>query len=117
MGYYIDHNARYYEGDKIRPTHIEVTKRPSPYHEWLGAEWSLSVTQYKVKIKEEVPIKIKEHFLDKILIRDKKDKKITKWLDDSDVIIDQFDIDIEAAKDIAEIDTLLTQLYIDLGVE
>lgn len=32
MGYYVDQNGNYYEGDKADHRHIDVSKKPSPFH-------------------------------------------------------------------------------------
>lgn len=38
MGYYIDKNGNYYEGDR-QGEDQEVPQRPSPYHIWRDDEW------------------------------------------------------------------------------
>ena len=46
MGYYIDQNCRYYEGDKVNRGDIEVSQRPSQYHKYTGEAWELDRTSW-----------------------------------------------------------------------
>lgn len=43
MGYFIDTNGNYCEGDKASHLDIEVPQRPSPNHIWNGTVWVLSL--------------------------------------------------------------------------
>ena len=38
MGYYINKDGNYYEGDR-QGEDAEVPQRPSPYHVWQDGEW------------------------------------------------------------------------------
>lgn len=39
MGYYIDPQGNYYEGDRISALDIEVSQRPDPTYDWNNNIW------------------------------------------------------------------------------
>lgn len=39
MGFYLDKQGNYYQGDKSLYSDIEVPERPSGVHTWNGKEW------------------------------------------------------------------------------
>lgn len=39
MGFYIDQNGGYYEGDKAHWQDQDVPQRPSANHTWIGSAW------------------------------------------------------------------------------
>ena len=42
MKYWITPDASYYEGLNVAEGSIEVTQRPSQFHEWINGEWLFS---------------------------------------------------------------------------
>jgi len=47
MGFFINKDGLYYEGDKASTADQEVTKRPTPNHKWNGGAWALDLAQCK----------------------------------------------------------------------
>ena len=55
MKFYIDTQGKYYQGDKVIYSDIEVIERPSGIHIWNGTEWVID----EDKVKESESIKAK----------------------------------------------------------
>lgn len=49
MGYYIDINGNYYEGDKAELHDVEVPQRPSQFSKWVGGAWVDDLASAKSK--------------------------------------------------------------------
>lgn len=45
MGYYIDQQGNYYEGDKADYRDTSVPQRPSPFYDWVGNQWVTNVAR------------------------------------------------------------------------
>lgn len=54
MGYFLDSNGSYYEGDKASPDDQEVVKRPSFVDTWSGTAWSASIDKQKKYIQSQI---------------------------------------------------------------
>jgi hypothetical protein len=53
MGFFINKNGAYYEGDKASQVDTEVTQRPSPLHNWTGIDWVIDAVAEKTKMFQE----------------------------------------------------------------
>lgn len=52
MGFYLDNQGNYYEGDKADMGHQSVPQRPSPDYKWDG-KWVLDDAVIKARQEEE----------------------------------------------------------------
>lgn len=43
MGYFIDNDGRYYEGDQLDPSHQPVPRRPGPDYNFVGGVWVIAM--------------------------------------------------------------------------
>lgn len=53
MGYFIDTEGRYFEGDQA-PGATEVPQRPSSFHTWTGTDWALIDGGFNDSIKAQI---------------------------------------------------------------
>lgn len=56
MGFFINKDGLYYEGDKASAADQEVTKRATPNHKWNGSAWALDLAQCKALAWEGIKI-------------------------------------------------------------
>jgi hypothetical protein len=58
--YWITPDGNYYEGDNVASGSLQVTKRPSPFHEWTNGEWLLNVQNKLFSQSEAVRIGLQD---------------------------------------------------------
>lgn len=66
MGYYIDQNGSYYEGDQVSLSDQEVPQRPDANHTWNGSAWQAVPVNPTETIVS--PAQIREALLDSNLL-------------------------------------------------
>ncbi len=54
MGFYIDTQGRYYEGDRMSALDTAVPARPTVYHDWNGTSWVGDVARADAALKAAV---------------------------------------------------------------
>lgn len=54
MGYFIDLQGNYYEGDKANRKHTEVSKRPDNTYDWNGTEWIQTPEKQNIQTLAEI---------------------------------------------------------------
>ena len=53
MGFYINQNHDYYEGDKVDYRDIDVPQRPSYLYDWINEQWVINTNRQAQEVEKD----------------------------------------------------------------